>query len=273
MEQCINGYRNFFWKANRSNDIISFLVDCRYYAFSRELFRILQLRDFRWQTFSTLCALCKLDILCLNNTTRPASLQKEIKYEYPKIVKIETKNQCCTLLESLAQIFNYCGSLFFDDEFYLNKWICKGWICAQSGQQFLIYQLMHSGISACKRIAKQLLVLGLFCQPEPQEKHKLLRWPFRYLYDEHKTQLIWCKLCCDWLKQETTEECRHVIPLVTEFFRNPLSLQQLSRIEIRRSIGMNDFKRRVKTLPLPPPLLTYVWCANEFLEQRKIYRG
>ena len=38
--------------------------------------------------------------------------------------------------------------------------------------------------------------------------------------------------------------------LQTEFFRNPLSLLQLSRAAIRRLLGMNGFERRAQTLPL-----------------------
>ena len=44
-----------------------------------------------------------------------------------------------------------------------------------------------------------------------------------------------------------------------------LSLLQLSRAAIRRRLGVNDFTRRVQTLPLPPLLRNYVWLANEML--------
>ena len=59
------------------------------------------------------------------------------------------------------------------------------------------------------------------------------------------------------------------MPLVNEFFQKPLSLLQMSRMEIRRLVGMNDFKDRMVTLKkmglLPPLLFKYVWQANEML--------
>lgn len=72
------------------------------------------------------------------------------------------------------------------------------------------------------------------------------------------TMIIWweCDICRIEHKPETTQECLVIAhPLMTEFFRNPFFLQQLSRIEIRRSIWTNYFERRVQTLP--PPLPTY----------------
>ena len=54
-------------------------------------------------------------------------------------------------------------------------------------------------------------------------------------------------------------------PLVREFFSGRLTLQQLSRIEIRRAIGMPHFERRVNALPLPPLILGYVSKAMEML--------
>ena len=54
---------------------------------------------------------------------------------------------------------------------------------------------------------------------------------------------------------------------MNEFFLKPLTLLQLSRVEIRRLVGMNDFKDRMETLKkmklLPPLLYAYVWQANE----------
>ena len=43
---------------------------------------------------------------------------------------------------------------------------------------------------------------------------------------------------------------------------------QLSRMEIRRLVGMNDFKNRMETRKmglLPPLLFEHVWRANEML--------
>ena len=60
-----------------------------------------------------------------------------------------------------------------------------------------------------------------------------------------------------------------LIPIVDEFLRSPLSLLQLSRVEIRRLVGTNDFRGRMETLQkmglLPPRLLEYVWRENEML--------
>lgn len=170
-------------------------------------------------------------------------------------------------------MFKYGGMLEFDEqsEYFVRDWICNGWICAQSKEQCLyaLVRDLHVDYSVY-RIARQLLALGLFREPEPQEaKLQQLRWPLRCFYDEDYSRFIHCDICRIGHKQESTQECPLVAPLMTEFFRNPLSLQQLSRIEIRRSVGMNDFERRVKTLSLPPLLLSYVWRANELLQNGK----
>jgi hypothetical protein len=57
-----------------------------------------------------------------------------------------------------------------------------------------------------------------------------------------------------------------VMHLVSVFDSGPLSLQQLSRIAIRRAVGGVHFARRVRTLPLPPPLIRYVTDATEYLD-------
>lgn len=89
------------------------------------------------------------------------------------------------------------------------------------------------------------------------------------LFRSH-SELLWPRLCLlqDRIYSRYTEVyCILADPLIKEFYQNPLSLQQLSRIEIRRAIGINDFEAKAKALPLPPPLLSYVWLANEMLAQ------
>ena len=97
-------------------------------------------------------------------------------------------------------------------------------------------------------IARQLFALGHF----PQGEECLFHYMFTLDYDfseENERQL----------------PLGSVLSLRTEFFRNPLSLLQLSRTAIRRLLPMNDFERHVQPLPLPPLLLEYVWQANEML--------
>ena len=62
-------------------------------------------------------------------------------------------------------------------------------------------------------------------------------------------------------------ECAVVAPIVCEFFSGPLTLLQLSRVEIRRAIGFRHFERRVNSLQLPPLLLRYVLRADEMLSE------
>ena len=66
-----------------------------------------------------------------------------------------------------------------------------------------------------------------------------------------------------------TTECPIVAPLVREFLSGPLTLLQLSRIEIRRLIGVRHFERRVNSLKrqLPPLVFCYISLADEMLAE------
>lgn len=163
----------------------------------------------------------------------------------------------------------FLGILSFNTriQVLVSEWLRNGWLCAQSGEQsiyLLVANLHSSDISdrrAAFRIARQLLALAFFLEPVGYPK---LQWPRRYFYNVNFVHRS-CAACALGHRPETTLECQRVLPLINEFFRNPLSLQQLSRIELRRSVGMIDFERRIQTLPLPPSLLAYTWRANEFL--------
>lgn len=95
------------------------------------------------------------------------------------------------------------------------------------------------------------------------------RWHRRSFYRKELAFFVFASCMQNLFKRTRTKEyrkkCPFVSSLVNEFFRHPLSLLQLSRMKIRRSIGMFDFERRVKFLQLPPLLLSYVWRANEIL--------
>lgn len=167
-----------------------------------------------------------------------------------------------TLIKALIHLFHVSD---FDAQMekLMGELIRNGWICTQHDDKNVLYRLLI-GISqdvsfetrAAFRITRQLLALGLFRIPSGDLKlswaQRLICWLFGGSANYHLPQIA--------------RECPVVARLVTEFDRKPLSLQQLSRIEIRHSIQINGFERRVKTLPLPPPLLTYVWQANEFLD-------
>ena len=66
---------------------------------------------------------------------------------------------------------------------------------------------------------------------------------------------------------ELKSEARDLQKLIDHFDAGPLTLQQLSRIAIRRVVGGVNFARLIRKIAhlTPPPLLKYVAEANELL--------
>ena len=118
------------------------------------------------------------------------------------------------------------------------------------------------------QICRQLLALGLFREPEFSATiDPRLSWARRCLYDGAVSTKISCAICRNGHLISSTEVCHIVAPLVREFLSGPLSLLQLTRIEIRRLIGVRHFERRLKTMKqqLPHLVFRYIAHANEFL--------
>ena len=63
------------------------------------------------------------------------------------------------------------------------------------------------------------------------------------------------------------EARRELQLLIDHFDEGPLTLQQLSRIAIRRAVGGADFVRKVRRIKshIPPLLFDYVTEANEHM--------
>ena len=162
----------------------------------------------------------------------------------------------------ISALFNmFCTSSNANIEYYVGQLILYGWIGVgnddpdHAGVLFrLLHQLLLSELDLLQweslfRIARQLFALGLFRQRGESLFHFYLVIILKHL--ERKKRKF---------------PVARVFSLRSEFFRNALSLLQLSRASIRCQFGMNDFERRVRTLPLPPLLLKYVWRANEMLK-------
>ena len=186
--------------------------------------------------------------LTLNADTPPTYCYRRnsSEHNYP-----ETDIRSSSFLKALIDMFG--------NEWYTctSEWLCHGWICAQKNDWTCLRVLLASHSSNNNvhfHILRQLLSLGLFRDAESEQF-----WSARCegCSNEHQAELV------------TRRQCRLLMPLVEEFFRKPLSLLQLSRVEIRRLVGMNDFKERMETLQkmglLPTSLFEYVWRANEML--------
>ena len=195
--------------------------------------------------------------LTLNAHTPPAYCYKRnsSQHNYP-----ETNIRSSTILEALIDMFDICDfySSHENKKWYISECLCNGWICAQKNDwtcvHFFTISMHYFDCDVLFRIFRQLLALGSFRIPDSEQ--------------------FWSARClgCPATNQSslvTNRQCRLLMPLVNEFFRKPLSLLQLSRVEIRRLVGMNDFKERMETLEkiglLPPLLFEYVWRANEML--------
>lgn len=167
-------------------------------------------------------------------------------------------------------------------EHFVGEFIRNGWICAQAEEDvaYLIVDVLHEEGDDCRGmallIACQLLALGVFRRPEsdanakpqfPRSYFVLSMNMMRQIMEQKKQKRMNGTRTKEKQTRKSTPvpECRRLRPLLLEYFHKPLSLLQLSRVQIRRSIGLMDFERRVKTLHLPPLLLTYEWRANEML--------
>ena len=140
--------------------------------------------------------------------------------------------------------------------YYMCECLRNGWICVQSDDWSCLHlfdslSLHYEQSATVLQIVRQLCALGHFRGPD-----RVDFWTDRCRQ---------CSLVTDFNPPVPNQECVIMAPLLDEFFQKPLSLLQLSRMEIRRLVGMNDFERRLKTLLLPPLLLEYVWRANEML--------
>ena len=129
--------------------------------------------------------------------------------------------------------------------------------------------------SVALRVSRQLLAIGLFWKPTTYQNPEL-KWPPLSHYI-HIYQCIYGFNCPKWAAENKLSEslmCSRFASLLHEFFSGPLTLLQLSRIELRRLVGMRQFERRVQQLPLPRLLLDYVWRADEMLlspDHRRCY--
>lgn len=201
-----------------------------------------------------LVALGELDFLDLNENTRPAFT--ETRRNGAPGAHVVTQVFDTTLLNALYQLFmpmNFNLRI----EYYFSVWISSGWIVAQQGDETranIIARLHAFGINEAGglvffRMARQLLALGLYRDLRPH-----------------------CGIanCTNLVNRNDQLHCERIDPLVNEFIQNPLSLLQLARMEVRRSLGMNAFERRVRALPLPPRLRDYVWRANEMLAENAL---
>lgn len=182
------------------------------------------------------------------------------------------------ILSASFNIFSFSFNSFMTCHYYRNHvyytaaLLRMGLISAGSeGTNYNFRQLLYiihkekesSQDSAAFRVCRQLLALGVFRRPVDADP--IVLWTKCCLYGTHR--LIQCDFCSEGKELSTTEECPIVARLGSEFFSGPLTLQQLSRIEIRRCIGVRHFERRINTLPLPPLLLEYVSRANEMLTE------
>lgn len=209
-----------------------------------------------------------LETMSILSLTFPVSFKRKIEEsEYHTFYSTDLLQMSC-FLEYIFYVSNCCNS--FSGDFFVSHWIRYGWICVEENEHIL-YDLVSdlhasdrlpnklNGASVF-RITRQLLALGLFRKRGNNSKPQ---WPRRCLIAGDVARAK-CNTCLT-NRFKCTKECQLAAPLVVEFFQNPLSLQQLSRIEIRRSVGMKEFENRIKKLPLPPSLLAYVWRANEML--------
>ena len=205
-------------------------------------------------------ALCRMG-LCFKPHVGPYS-SRELDPDLFTAYKYYTWERT-SLLQFLIDIFDIRSDDFSGIEYYVACWIRCGWIGVEIDPldnddlltDTIQHLLLYPNLEANFRVARQLFALGIF--PEGGT-HSFDEDAKNFLddFDEDEEE-----------EKEEAHKCyvARVIPLEIEFFRTPHSLLQLSRAKMRRLLGMNDFELRVKTLPLPPQLLEYVWRANEEL--------
>ena len=217
--------------------------------------------------FALLKALCRMgfwfkphvDPMSLRSLN--SSSQGEYPYKYYTCEELSS-------LWALTSMFDFWSIGTIDGnpymECYVAHWIRWGWIGTDSDStdadhmltEFIQFLVRYPHREANFRIIRQFFALGIFPNVVSHSFDDDEQGFFDYYFDVD-----------DQTKREDAHKSyvSKVLPLQTEFFRSPLSLLQLSRAAIRQQLGMNDFERRVKTLPLPPLLLEYVWRANEIL--------
>ena len=174
-------------------------------------------------------------------------------------------------IDALMKIFCLDEGIPFDCEenyeYYYSTFLRHGLLLPHRNDTilFLFVRFLHSDEeserSAAMRIVYQLLAIGVFCIPTTYSNPEL-EWPRTDLNGDDG---IDCTICAEGHKLHESLMCPRVAPLLREFFSGPLTLLQMSRIEIRLLVGMRQFERRVQQLPLPRILLHYVWRANEML--------
>lgn len=147
---------------------------------------------------------------------------------------------------------------------------------------YFSYFNLHAANDADSRanfhFLRQLFALGVFSSSlrSSDAQFAYCRKPNCRKYSSGKSvqfSCCWrpnCKNCSSWQSAQPPNEWMILAPLKMEFYRQPLSLLQLSRLQIRCAVGINEFERRVKTLRLPSALLTCVWRANEMLSRGNI---
>ena len=193
-------------------------------------------------------------------------------------VNCESQQDSTTILHTLAVLFtlfdNTSRKWKASTEYYISELINMGLIFPECENNFLFCKLnyyLHSEseetAASVKRVCRQLFALGLFRQPvsittiDPQ-----LPWAQRCLYDG-ATEIL-CEICRTGHLLIDNEECPVVAPLVREFLSGPLTLLQLTRIEIRSLIGVRE--SRIETLKeeLPPIVFRYIKRADEMLAEK-----
>ena len=185
---------------------------------------------------------------------------------------INSQSSRLKMIDALMIIFNLDEGLLFhcdgNYEFYFSTFLRHGLLLPHRNDTtlFQFVRFLHRNVRyAALRIVCQLLAIGVFCIPTTYSNPEL-EWPRSDLNgDDSDTDLIDCTICAEGHKVRESLMCPRVAPLLLEFFSGPLTLLQLSRIEIRRLVGMRQFERRVQQLPLPRLLLDYVWRADELL--------
>lgn len=177
------------------------------------------------------------------------------------------------LIRLLTLSYRRSPKLFPESEYGIDQLLRLNLIFPEPGEDDMLFSELRFNIhygetSRGVRICRQLFALGLYRQPDNKLLGPENLWPMRCIYGSFEH----CFACClthfweDKNLLKVKDACPKLACLVREFLSGPLTLQQLSRIEIRRRIGLHQFERRINTLPLPPSLLKYVARANELLE-------
>ena len=255
----------------RPNGALDFLYFCSRYLSSCDML----LDKTPLSNLRLLKALCALGV-CLN--PRVYSCISNSKSSDADTMGTPQETVCAdkgdALLVVLTNMFEIGQSA--ESEFFVSQCIRFGWIGAanmEPDDADVLSRLLDSvpvgtytsgyltisnspDLEMRFRIARQLLALGIF---RAQIRHRFYQCSkcYKFLSPNDSYENV--------IKHRTKCSDARALSLQTEFLQNPLSLHQLSRAAIRRSLGMNDFERRVQTLWLPRRLREYVWFANEML--------